>query len=245
VLNIPKEHHQIGTPSNFSRDVRVSQHSLNQQPKHVHFKIFSEHNHDLGRGRKHWNYEDDLKETYFQGVVTKQAIQRVVEQLDKEKARKNSLSSKSRYNASSLSKYTLFNSSSGGSSSGASSPDNVNTNNDNYTTTAAELIRIERLFQIDLRDQRHAFRTGRSTIVPLSSTLERERVQRLLDDDLHRKKLELKRARYLSLRNHSKSSRILKEWDMTRIVEVFKSRIKRLNDRIMALLGRKAGDMES
>lgn len=240
MLKIPKVYRQNDTPAEFGQHLGGHRNTLNQQHKHVRFRVFGEHDQELCRGRKHWIYDEDLGETCFQGAVDKHAIQHVVEQLDKEKARKKRFSWRRRYSTSSLSKYTFLNSSSGDSSSGTSSPGNVNTSNIDHTRAAVEIDKIQRLFQIDLQDQRHAIRAGRPAFAPLSSSPERERIQRLFEDDLHQKRLELKRERYIVLQNHSNSLQIVKEWGMKRIAEGLKSRIKRLNDRITALLRRKS-----
>lgn len=245
VLKVLKERRQNHLPAQLGRDHADDCYALDQPHKHVRFQVFGEHDQELDGGQQQQIYKGELGDTYFRGVVKKQVIQHVVEQLDKEKVKWKNVSWSKRSRNSSPSECTFLNSSSSGSNSDTSSPADVNTSGSSHTRTCADIFGIQRLFQIDLRVHRHAVRTGQSTNEPLSSSPEQERIQRLFEDDLHRKKLDLKRRRYLALQNYSDFSRILREWGMKRITEEFTSRIKSLNDRVTTLSRRRSGTIET
>lgn len=216
---------------------------LTQRRKPVGFRGLSQHERFLATGIEPTIQEEDLD---HQGTVGKQELQLIVEELGKQNAgrprtswrlRRSNLSTKKRsFTGSSPDQIQGL---------GTSNLSNLIVKTVSHTSTSTNA--ASKISLVGLQDESNTSCHGQITVIPLGTSLElqQDRIQRLFEDDLHQKRLELKREKSRSHQNHSHVLQSVNAGGPRRMAEDLESRIKRLNDRITTLLKKRPGSVSA
>lgn len=204
--------------------------------KNKRLSVLDECEEDLEDGRKDTMYEEDWDITFFQSIIDNQTLGQDIEQFDHKDPRTTRNSWKKQFSNSSLMANTCL-----GSSPTQSEKHDIPRLDRTIVKTVSHRALFTNeppiVYQHGPEDYRSASLDEPITISPLSTSLEleRERIQRLFEDDLHQKRLEMRREKYASPQ-HSHVIHTANDGGLRRMAGDFESRIRTLNDRITKLL---------
>lgn len=210
--------------------------TLTPPHKNKRLSVLDECEEDLEDGRKDTMYEEDWDITFLQSIIDNQALGQDIEQLGHKDPRTTRNSWKKRFSKSSHTANTCL-----GSSPTWSEKHDVPSLDRTIVKTVSHTAIFTNeppiVYQHGPVDYKSASLDEPITISPLSTSLalERERIQRLFEDDLHQKRLELRREKYASPQ-YSHVIHGSNDGGLRRMAGDFDSRIKTLNDRITKLL---------
>lgn len=207
-----------------------------QPHKNKRLSVLDECEEDVESGRKDAMYGEDWDIAFFQSVNGNQALEHDVEQLCPKDSMTKRNSWKKRLSDSNLRINTCL-------ASSSSKPETFDRPSLDKTIiktvshTAIFTNKTPIVYQRSPEEYMGASLDKTIATTPLSASLEleRERIQRLFEDDLHQKRMELRREKYASPR-HSNVLHCPDAGGLRRRAGDFESRIRTLNDRITILL---------